>query len=123
MVFLEVLEGKGDRAFELEVQWKDLLLVVLMQTLTLQDAQRRLPELIAAAVSGEEVTIESNDGTIVALMLLKPMSPKPTFGSAKGLIKILDGFDDPIEGFEDYEPRKFFYILMLFSTSLQAVRN
>ena len=94
----------SDRAFELEVQWKDLLLVVLMQTLTLQDAQRRLPELIAAAVSGEEVTIESNDGTIVALMLLKPMSPKPTFGSAKGLIKILDGFDDPIEGFEDYEP-------------------
>ena len=76
-----------------------------MQTLTLQDAQRRLPELIAAAaVSGEEVTIASNDGTIVALMLLKPMSPKPTFGSAKGLIKILDGFDDPIEGFEDYEP-------------------
>ena len=115
--------GMSDRAFELEVQWKDLLLVVLMQTLTLQDAQRRLPELIAAAVSGEEVTIESNDGTIVALMLLKPMSPKPIFGSAKGLIKILDGFDDPIEGFEDYEPRKFFYILMLFSTSLQAVRN
>jgi antitoxin (DNA-binding transcriptional repressor) of toxin-antitoxin stability system len=76
----------------------------LMQTLTLQDAQSRLPELIAAAVSGEEVTIVSNDGTIVALMLLKPMPPKPTFGSAKGLIKILDGFDDPIEGFEDYEP-------------------
>ncbi len=42
-----------------------------MQTLTLQDAQNRLPELIAAAVSGEGITIESNDGTIGALTLLK----------------------------------------------------
>jgi antitoxin (DNA-binding transcriptional repressor) of toxin-antitoxin stability system len=75
-----------------------------MQTLTLQDAQSLLPELIDAAMSGEEVTIARNDGTIVALMLLKPMSPKPTLGSAKGLIKILDGFDNPIEGFEKCEP-------------------
>jgi antitoxin (DNA-binding transcriptional repressor) of toxin-antitoxin stability system len=73
-----------------------------MQTLTLQDAQSRLPELIDAAVSGEEVTITCNDGTIVALMLLKPVSPKPTFGSAKGLIKILDGFDDLDESAQLY---------------------
>jgi antitoxin (DNA-binding transcriptional repressor) of toxin-antitoxin stability system len=68
-----------------------------MQTLTLQDAQSRLPELIDAAVSGEEVTIARNDGTIVALMLLQP-----TFGSATGLIKSLDGFDDPDESAQLY---------------------
>ena len=28
--------------------------------------------------------------------------PTPTFGSAKGLVKIEDNFDDPIEGFEPY---------------------
>ena len=68
-----------------------------MPTLTLQDAQSRLPELIDAAVSGEEVTIARNDGTIVAIMLLKP-----TFGSAKALIKISDGFDDPDESAQLY---------------------
>jgi antitoxin (DNA-binding transcriptional repressor) of toxin-antitoxin stability system len=72
-----------------------------MQTITLQDAQNRLPELIDAAVSGEEVTIARSDGTIVSLMLFNPDRPKPRFGSAQGLVEILDGFDDPIDGFED----------------------
>jgi antitoxin (DNA-binding transcriptional repressor) of toxin-antitoxin stability system len=83
-----------------------------MQTLTLQEAQNRLSELIDAAVSGEEVKIARNDGTIVTLMLLNPALPKPKFGSAQGLVKILDGFDDSIamlapkaiEGFENYIP-------------------
>ncbi len=75
--------------------------VFSMQTITLQDAQNRLPELIDAAVSGEEVTIARSDGTIVSLMLFNPAQPKPRFGSAQGLVKILDGFDDPIDGFED----------------------
>ncbi len=73
-----------------------------MQTLTLQEAQDRLPELIDVVVSGEEVMIARNDGMIVTLMLLNPALPKPKFGSAQGLVKILDGFDDPIEGFENY---------------------
>jgi antitoxin (DNA-binding transcriptional repressor) of toxin-antitoxin stability system len=75
-----------------------------MQTITLEDAQSCLSELVDAAVGGEEVTIERNDGTIVILKLVQPMQLQPRFGSAKGLIRILDGFDDPIEGFEDYEP-------------------
>lgn len=29
---------------------------------------------------------------------------QPVFGSAKGLIKMSDDFDDPIEGFEPYMP-------------------
>lgn len=73
-----------------------------MQTITIQDAQSRLPELIDAAVGGEEVTIAREDGTIVHLLLLNQAIPKPVFGSAEGLIQILDGFDDPIEGFEEY---------------------
>ena len=63
-----------------------------MQTLTLKDAQSRLPELIDAAVSGEEVMIARNDGTIVTLMLCKPM-----FRNAKELIKVGDGFNDSDE--------------------------
>ena len=41
-----------------------------MQTITLQEAQSRLPELVDAAVGGEEVTIDRGDGTIVRLLLL-----------------------------------------------------
>ena len=75
-----------------------------MGSFKLQEAQARLSELVDAAVNGEEVTIARHDGTIVTLMLLDPALPKPKFGSAQGLVKILDGFDDPIEGFEDYMP-------------------
>ena len=74
-----------------------------MQTITLQEAQSRLPELVDAVVGGEEVTIDRGDGTIVRLLLLNKVIPKPIFGSAEGLIQILDGFDDPVEGFEEYE--------------------
>jgi hypothetical protein len=30
--------------------------------------------------------------------------PKPKFGSAKGLIKMADNFDEPLEEFKDYMP-------------------
>lgn len=36
------------------------------------------------------------------LVELKEDKPRPTFGSAKGEVRILDGFDDPLEDFEDY---------------------
>ena len=42
------------------------------------------------------MTIAREDGTTVRLLLLNQVIPKPVFGSAEGLIQILDGFDDPI---------------------------
>lgn len=58
-------------------------------------------DLLSKVSSGKEVVIVGADGSTFKLVALS-RSPKPIFGSAKGLVEINPGFDDPIEGFEDY---------------------
>lgn len=72
-----------------------------MQEITLAEASKNLPELIEAAISGEEIVITKDNQPVVTLT---PVSPKrrSLFGSAKGLITISDDFDEPLEDFKDY---------------------
>ena len=74
-----------------------------MTTVTLADAQRRLPELIDAAASGEDVVISRGDGADVRLVPVPATELQPRRGgSMKGMIHIAHDFDDPIPGFEPY---------------------
>ncbi|MGR3274644.1 type II toxin-antitoxin system Phd/YefM family antitoxin [Acaryochloris marina NIES-2412] len=75
-----------------------------MYSINLQEAEHQLAKLIDDAARGENVIITRDDGTSFQLIPLKSKTATPTFGSAKGLIKIADNFDDPIEGFEEYTP-------------------
>ena len=68
----------------------------------LDEAQRRLPELIDEAAGGEDVVISRGDGAAFRLVPIATPEPRPTFGSARGLITVHDDFDDPIPGFEPY---------------------
>jgi len=75
-----------------------------MTTVTLADAQARLPELVAAVERGEEVEIVQQDRAGVRLVRQQPKAkPQPQFGSAKGMILYMaDDFDAPLEDFEEY---------------------
>jgi antitoxin (DNA-binding transcriptional repressor) of toxin-antitoxin stability system len=75
-----------------------------MYQVRLNEQNDRLVQLIERVVQGEEVIILCDDGSSFELMPMNPNRKKPKFGSAKGLIWISDDFDEPIEGFEDYEP-------------------
>lgn len=75
-----------------------------MHTVALQEAQGRLAELIAKVTSGEEVIITREDGTAFKIVPVTPIAPRPTFGSAKGLVKMAENFDEPLEDFQAYEP-------------------
>ena len=75
-----------------------------MLQLNLTDAKQQLPELLQAAFEGQEVVITNNEGNAFQLILLPSLPKIPQFGCAKGMVKILDSFDDPLEGFEDYIP-------------------
>lgn len=75
-----------------------------MYTVQLNEKNDRLVQLIEKVIQGEEVVILCDNGSSFELMPTNPKKPQPKFGSAKGLIWISDDFDDPIEGFEDYEP-------------------
>jgi prevent-host-death family protein len=73
-----------------------------MTQVTLQEAQARLPDLVDAAVRGEEVVIERSNRPAVRLTPVAARKPQPRFGSAHGLLTVPDDFDAPLDEFRDY---------------------
>ncbi|MGK7881026.1 MAG: type II toxin-antitoxin system Phd/YefM family antitoxin [Crocosphaera sp.] len=73
-----------------------------MQKVDLKEATKQLEELINKASQGEEIIIISNDGEPFQILPLKFKTPKPKFGSAKGLIEMSDDFDEPLNDFDEY---------------------
>jgi antitoxin (DNA-binding transcriptional repressor) of toxin-antitoxin stability system len=82
-----------------------------MLTVTLQEAQATLPELIHRLALGEEVVITENDQAVARLVLNSLPSTQPTepqnqwpckAGSAKGKIWMAADFDEPLEEFKEY---------------------
>lgn len=72
-----------------------------MQQITLAEASKHLPDLIEAALGGEEIVITKDDQPVVKLTpVLQVKRRQP--GSAKGLVTISDDFDEPLEDFKDY---------------------
>lgn len=72
-----------------------------MQQVTVIEAIAQLPDLIAAAVRGEEVLIGEN-GNVVKLVPVTQANSKRVFGSAKGTFQMADDFDAPLEDFKEY---------------------
>jgi antitoxin (DNA-binding transcriptional repressor) of toxin-antitoxin stability system len=73
-----------------------------MKSVTIAEASEKLSELFDAALRGEEVIITKGDRTSIKLTPTTTAKPRPKFGSAKGLIKMSDDFDEPLEDFKDY---------------------
>ena len=73
-----------------------------MTQVTLEEAQARLPELIEAAMRGDEIVIARNDQPSVKLTPIRAGRPRPRFGSARGKISMSDNFDEPLEDFKEY---------------------
>ncbi|MEM9998510.1 MAG: type II toxin-antitoxin system prevent-host-death family antitoxin [Bacteroidota bacterium] len=75
-----------------------------MSKITLSDASKRLPDLVEQAARGEEVIITRGDGAAFKLTPVVKETPRPTFGSARGLVVIGDDFDEPLSDFDAYAP-------------------
>jgi antitoxin (DNA-binding transcriptional repressor) of toxin-antitoxin stability system len=75
-----------------------------MTTMTIEDAQERLPELIEQLQPGEEIVI-TRDQTPVARLVgeAKPAARPRRFGTQKGTILYMaPDFDAPLEDFREY---------------------
>jgi len=74
-----------------------------MSTVTLQQAQSQLPELISRLLPGEEVLI-ADQGQPVAKLVRSERTTWPCkAGSAKDkILWIAPDFDAPLEDFEEY---------------------
>ena len=73
-----------------------------MGQIAYEHAKENLGELMSKAARGEEVIIEAEDGTQIQLVVLKAKRQVPRIGCARGEVEILEGFDDAVEGFEEY---------------------
>ncbi len=73
-----------------------------MSQVAYKDVAHKLDELMNQAEQGQEVIIEREDGQQFKLTVVPKTKRRPLFGCAKGEVEILEGFDDPIEGFEEY---------------------
>lgn len=73
-----------------------------MHQVSIEEAKTTLPDLIEAAVSGDDVLIAKDAQNIVRLVPVSGTKSVPQFGSAKGLISMAEDFDAPIEDFDEY---------------------
>jgi antitoxin (DNA-binding transcriptional repressor) of toxin-antitoxin stability system len=76
-----------------------------MQTVTLEEAQNHLAEIIEKLAPGEEVVVTRNDRPLATLRAAPVTRRVPRFGTLKGsILHIAPDFDAIPEGFEDYLP-------------------
>lgn len=73
-----------------------------MYRVGVDDAQKRLLDLVNAALSGEDVFIVKDDQQTVHLTPVVQPVRHPAFGSAKGLVVMSDDFDAPLDDFAEY---------------------
>jgi len=75
-----------------------------MHKVDVEQARECLPDLIEEAMAGGEVLITRDRQPLVRLVptAASPERKERPFGSAKGLVRIADDFDAPLEDFRDY---------------------
>lgn len=74
-----------------------------MSTITIQEAQATLAELIHRLPPGVEVVITEGDRPVAKLVATPPqLRPLPKLGTQRGSVLSMEHFDDPLEEFEEY---------------------
>lgn len=74
-----------------------------MSTVTIEEAQARLAELIEHLAPGEEVIITQNLQP-VAKLVGQNGSNKPIFGRGRGKIQVVSEDEEHLRDFKDYMP-------------------
>jgi antitoxin (DNA-binding transcriptional repressor) of toxin-antitoxin stability system len=73
-----------------------------MEQYSLQDAQTQLQELIEKAAQGQQILIQGSNQTVVQLVPVAVVKSPRKAGSARGLVKLADDFDAPLDDFDAY---------------------
>ena len=73
-----------------------------MVQVNVHEAKTHLSKLIKQVLEGEDVIIAKRNKPVVKITMLDELKPKRKLGSAKGKIKMMDDFDEPLEDFKEY---------------------
>jgi antitoxin (DNA-binding transcriptional repressor) of toxin-antitoxin stability system len=74
-----------------------------MLTITVEEAQRRLTEIIEKLTPGEEVVL-TRDNQAVARLIGEPKRARPRPGLGKGMLTIISDDDEHLKDFAEYMP-------------------
>ena len=76
-----------------------------MTTVTIEEAQAKLPELIEHLAKGEELVITRNQQPIAKLIREQPKPQlRPAPGLGKGILTIISDDDEHLKDFVEYMP-------------------
>ena len=75
-----------------------------MTTVTIDEIQAKLPQMIHALFPGEELAITENNRTIAKLIAPLDAKPAPLFGRAKGGLIVLSENEEHLADFAEYMP-------------------
>jgi antitoxin (DNA-binding transcriptional repressor) of toxin-antitoxin stability system len=75
-----------------------------MATVTIQEAQAQLPNLIHQLAPGEEMVITENNQPVAKLVATPADKPRPMPGRCKGMLTIVAEDDERLEDFKNYMP-------------------
>ncbi len=73
-----------------------------MKIVNIHEAKTHLSRLIQDAIDGEEVIIARGNEPIVRLVLVESARAQRTIGWAKGMVRIADDFEAPLDDFAGY---------------------
>ncbi len=77
---------------------------MMSETITLEEAQSSLPELIDRLKPGAEIVITRNNQPVAELHLPVSTLPQPRFGNCRGSLTILAEDDEHLQDFKEYMP-------------------
>jgi antitoxin (DNA-binding transcriptional repressor) of toxin-antitoxin stability system len=75
-----------------------------MHTVTIEEAQAHLLELIEELSLGEAVIITRNQQPVAQLILPPSAKPQPVFGSCRRMLTIVAEDEGHLEDFKEYMP-------------------
>ncbi|MFI5460909.1 MAG: type II toxin-antitoxin system Phd/YefM family antitoxin [Isosphaerales bacterium] len=74
-------------------------------TITVEEAQARLTELIGRLSPGEEIVIKQNQQPVAKVVGQRPSRRKPRVpGNCKGMMTLADEDDEHLKDFDEYMP-------------------
>jgi antitoxin (DNA-binding transcriptional repressor) of toxin-antitoxin stability system len=75
-----------------------------MATVSIQEAQAKLPDLIHGLTPGGELVITENNQPVAKLVASPADQPRPLPGRGKGMLTIVAEDDEHLEDFKEYMP-------------------
>lgn len=75
-----------------------------MTTVTLEEAQAKLVELVNGLGPGDAIVIVRDNQPVAQLVSLPESRPTPKFGTLRGVIEVISDDETHLDDFQDYMP-------------------